>query len=263
MIANRLRQPAARAYFRSRLARRVVASVRNTGRDGGAPDLAHLALYNELMIGPVQRDEALMLHGLIRVVRPATIVEIGFLRGHSAFNFLRAMDDEARLYSFDIDPRAERRARLLASDPRFTFRLRSQTEIGAADIDGRRADFVFLDASHALELNKQTWRRLIELLDDTAIVAVHDTGSVPRPLFEATDHWAIHIEEGWVNDEFEVIGDERGFVNWILEAHPEFAQVHLHSRRTIRCGITLLQKCQPLPRPALPFTLGQDATTST
>jgi hypothetical protein len=45
-----------------------------------------------------------------------------------------------------------------------------------------------------------------------------------------------------------VFPDERAFVNWLLDEHPEFSQVHFHSRRTTRCGITVLQRSEPLPR---------------
>jgi hypothetical protein len=31
--------------------------------------------------------------------------------------------------------------------------------------------------------------------------------------------------------------------------HPGFSQIHLHSRNTLRCGITLLQRSEPLARP--------------
>lgn len=37
------------------------------------------------MGGAVQRDEGLLLHALVRAMRPKTLVEIGFFRGHSAF----------------------------------------------------------------------------------------------------------------------------------------------------------------------------------
>jgi hypothetical protein len=57
------------------------------------------------------------------------------------------------------------------------------------------------------------------------------------------------MEAGWVGDEFEVRSGERAFVNWLLDEHPEFSQVHLHSERTPRCGITLLQRAACLARP--------------
>ncbi len=75
--------------------------------DARRPDLAHLSLHKDTAYRPIQRDEALFLHGLVCLVRPRTIVEIGFFRGASAFNFLRALDPDARFYSFDIDPACE------------------------------------------------------------------------------------------------------------------------------------------------------------
>ena len=239
------------AVLRSRNARRIVALGRWPRTRTEAPDLAHLALYDEKMGGSLQRDEALLLHALVRVVRPKTLVEIGFFRGHSAFNFLRAMDDDSRLYAFDISPESQARAEELSrTDSRLVFRVRSQTDLSPEDIDGREADFIFLDASHDLDLNQQTFARLRAMMAPNAILAIHDTGTVPRRLLEAMDHWALHIEEGWMEDEYEVQSGERAFVNWVLESHPEFAQLHLHSKRTMRCGITLLQRAAPLARPA-------------
>ena len=90
---------------------------------GEAPDISHLTVFSEVADGPVQREEALFLYSLLRVVRPRTVVEIGFLNGRSALNFLCALDADARLYSFDIDERCAARARdLFGHDPRFTFR---------------------------------------------------------------------------------------------------------------------------------------------
>jgi hypothetical protein len=51
-----------------------------------------------------------------------------------------------------------------------------------------------------------------------------------------------------VGGEYEGQPDERAFVNWLLEQHSEFSQIHLHSVRTIRCGLTLLQRSVPLAR---------------
>jgi hypothetical protein len=55
-----------------------------------------------------------------------------------------------------------------------------------------------------------------------------------------------------MDDEREVMPGERAFMNWLLDEHPEFSQVHLHSQRTVRCGITVLQRSAPLPRPPEP-----------
>jgi hypothetical protein len=115
-------------------------------------------------------------------------------------------------------------------------------------VDGRTADFVFIDAAHELSLNQATFERLLPLLAPDAIVAIHDTGAIPRRFIEP-DHFTQSIPQRWVNDEVEHQPDERAFVNWILATHPEFAQIHLHSHHTLRWGLTLVQRGGPLPRP--------------
>lgn len=262
--ARRLRGAVQRAFYRSPRVRRVVSATRwpdlrdplapdALGSEGSpAPDISHLTVFSEVADGPVQREEALLLYSLLRVVRPRTVVEIGFLNGLSALNFLCGLDADARLYSFDSDETCAARARdLFDHDPRLTFRIRSQTELTPDDIDGREADFVFLGASHELDLNRETVRRLLPLMAPDAILAVHDTGTVPRPFVLPGHDW-LESESGWIDDEREVMPDERAFLNWLLDEHPEFSQVHFHSRRTVRCGITVLQRSAPLPRPPEP-----------
>jgi predicted O-methyltransferase YrrM len=228
----------------------LVSAARWPTQRGEAPDISHLTIFSEIADGPIQREEALFLYSLLRVVRPRTVVEIGFLNGRSAFNFLCALDADARLYSFDIDGAARARD-LFGHDPRFTFRTRSQAELTPDDIDGREADFVFLDASHELDLNRTTFSRLLPLMAPNAILAVHDTGTVPRHFVRSGHYW-LESKIGWIDDEREVMPDERAFANWLLDEHPEFSQVHFHSRRTVRCGVTVLQRSAPLPRPPEP-----------
>jgi predicted O-methyltransferase YrrM len=238
------------AYYRSRLIRELSAAARWPRIRRAAPDIAHLAMYDEITWGSVQRDEALVLHALVRAVRPQTVLEIGFLHGDSAFNFLCALDEGARLYSFDTDPESSRLAReRFGHDPRLVFRSRSQDELTADDLDGHRADFVFLDGAHELDINQTTFDRLLPLMTDEAIVAVHDTGTIPRKL-TPSGHWTLELSERWVDDEYEHQPDERAFVNWLLDEHPEFSQIHLHTGRAFRHGMTLLQRREALKRPA-------------
>jgi predicted O-methyltransferase YrrM len=212
-----------------------------------APDVGHLAFYEEMTVGPVQRDEALLLHGLVLVVRPRTVVEFGFHLGHSAYNFLRALDADSRLYSFDIDPRCEQVAqRRFADDPRFVYRTHAQEKLTPGDIDGRVADLVFVDGAHDLALNQETFGRLLPLMSPDAIVAIHDTGTIGRAFIP---DWQTSDTARWIGDGYEHQPDERAFANWVREQHPEFAQIHLHTHRTARQGLTLLQRSGPLPRP--------------
>ncbi|MGH2915001.1 MAG: O-methyltransferase [Solirubrobacteraceae bacterium] len=249
IVARRASWLSMRLFYRYRAVRELVLLLSWPRLRRQAPDLAHIPLLKELVVGPVRRDEALALFGLVRVLRPAVVVEIGFFRGQSAFNFLRAMDAGARLYSFDIDPECAAIAHhRFAHDPRLRFRLRSQGAIEQADLDGDRADLIFLDASHDLALNKATFARLRDVMAERALLIVHDTGTLPRHVFPAR-HPALAERDHWIGgDEYEHLPDERAFVNWILDTNPEFAQIHLHSNRTLRWGLTLLQRTMPLPR---------------
>lgn len=120
------------------------------------------------------------------------------------------MDADARLYAFDISPEARAKAEELSrADPRLVFHACSQTELTPDHIDGRTPDFVFLDASHDLDLNRETFRRLREMIGADTVLAIHDTGTVPRELLEKIDHWALSVDEGWVADEYGVQSGER------------------------------------------------------
>lgn len=212
--------------------------------------LSHLAFYDEdNAVGPVQRDEALLLFALTRVLRPQVVVEVGFLGGQSSFNFLQALAPGARLYSFDIDPTAERIAReTFEAFPNFRFRRVSQEAITPEHVDRQKIGLLFLDASHDLDLNQRTFDRLAPMLEDDGVLAVHDTGAWRRQQFGQL-HQAVAREypQLWASDDdFEHRREERRFVNWVLEERPGYAQLHLHSRHTLRHGMTLLQRRGPL-----------------
>lgn len=238
-----------RRFYTSRTLREVAATVRATVLHRDVPDLAHLAYYDEITLGPIQRDEAILLFGLARMTRPRTVVEIGLNFGHSAYNLLRALDADARLYAFDVDPVCDQVAvRRFADEPRFVYRRRAQQDLTAADVDDREVDLAFVDGAHDLALNRQLFERLAPLLSERAVVAVHDTGTTPGRFIEE-GRPERELPERWFGDEYEPQPDERAFVNWLLEAHPAFAQIHLHTTRVPRYGLTLLQRSAPLRRP--------------
>jgi predicted O-methyltransferase YrrM len=248
-----LKGAAWRWFHRSRTARRLILAYRWPRFRHRAFDLAHLPFFDEEgASGPLQRDEALLLHALVRVLRPRTVVEFGFLGGHSALNFLTALPSGSRLYSFDVDAGSAAAARrFFAGRADFRFVHKSQDEITAADVDGGPIDLAFLDASHELALNRRTFERLQDLLAEDAVVAVHDTGTwAPR-------HMApVHVEHTRAEPGFWLAGgeyahrpEEREFVNWVREAHPEYAQLNLHTTRALRHGMTLLQRSHALTLP--------------
>ncbi|CAN5517266.1 hypothetical protein BH09VER1_BH09VER1_51210 [soil metagenome] len=220
-------------------------------RPEARPPSDHLVTFRgDDAIGPLQRDEALLLLGLVRTTRPQTIVEFGFHYGHSAFNFLQAMDQSAKLYSFDIADHSEAIARKYFNGfSNFTFTKKSQDQFTHTDVDERLIDLVFLDGAHHFEITTKTFEAILPHLADDAIIAIHDTGTWARVHMQKVHKtFTENLPTRWLNDEeyiHEV--DERRFVNWIVETYPEFGSMHFHSKNLVRHGLTLLQRRSLLP----------------
>jgi cephalosporin hydroxylase len=202
--------------------------------------LSHLRNFAEYVGGPIQRDEALLLYGLVKTVDPKTIVEFGFFKGHSSINFLKAMSSGARLYSYDISEGSRKLARRIR-DRRFRFIFKSQTDFNPSDIDYRLVDLAFFDASHNFDLNVATFEKLKDSLSEMAFVIVHDTGAWHGDLkgFETPEGYFLSgsTPAGYIHRP-----DERKFVNYIKTNIGDFDQVHLHSTSKFRHGLTVLQR---------------------
>jgi predicted O-methyltransferase YrrM len=246
-----------RLYFHSKFSRWM---ARWLIRDQRSPlDFSHILSARELQIGPVHRDEAVFLFGLTRILRPRTIVEFGFMNGHSALNFLLAADPECQVFSYDITGRSEGIARrCFGHRYNFSFIRKSQADFSPEDIGNREIDLCFLDASHDLELNLRTFELIRPHLSETAIVAVHDTGVWHRRFFKDEHRTFTNSNAGhgrWIDAErYQPAVSERLFVNALLRNCPEYSQIHFHSAHALRNGITLLQKAAPLltdPQPEL------------
>jgi predicted O-methyltransferase YrrM len=238
------------AFYRSSLFRTFIGFLSVvSGRTTGI-GMSHLLSYRENdAIGPLQRDEALALFGIVKTLRPKIIVEFGFFHGHSAFNFLSALSQDARLFSYDIDNDSCRRARLeFAFDKRFTFLAKSQTDFEAADIGDQKIDFLFFDAAHELILNQETFRRIAPHLGAEGMIAIHDTGLWNRIHFQKIHHEFVDKMPGeWVSDQlYAHQPGERAFIDWIESIYPEFGAIHFHSTQTLRHGFSLLQRRRTL-----------------
>lgn len=205
-------------------------------------DLSHLKDYKELCSGPIQSDEALFLYSLVKVLRPKVIVEFGFYLGHSAINFLRAMPENCKLYSFDHWVKSKQVASQIKDD-RFKFIFKNQQDFFSEDIDNNLIDIIFIDASHKCEINIKMFNKIKNSLNENALILIHDTGSwnidylgeqiknIPSP-----GHYFLNKKE-YLHQP-----DERWFVNYLRRHYPKFNQIHLHSLNTLRHGLTILQR---------------------
>lgn len=220
-------------------------------------DVSHLMAYKESdAMGPIQQSEALFLYALTKVLQPRLIVEFGFSTGESAANFLAAAPANCEIHSFDISPHSAQIAQHMMRDRRLHFHEKSQADFSAEDIGNRQADLVFIDASHDLALNQQTWHRLQNCMSSDCLVIVHDTGTWARDeMRDIHSRFAAQpiTAAGWISrDEFAHQIDERIFVNWVRETDPGYCVMHLHTTRALRHGLSLIQRCQTLSTAIMP-----------
>lgn len=238
-------------FYRFGWIRYILGFYKYITDERAAIGVGHLLCYrNEDAVGPVQRDEALLLFSIVKMVRPRLMLEFGFYRGQSAFNFLQALSNDSKLVSFDISSESEKIAHAdFTRYKNFTFHKKSQTDIVPDDVFNEEVDFVFFDCTHDLEMNKRTLEKTLPLLSEAAIIAVHDTGLWNKALFQKPHcRFVTRKPDNWLdNHTFQPHQEERKFVNWILREHPAFSQIHFHSLRIIRHGITILQYTRPLP----------------
>lgn len=178
-------------------------------------------------LGPLLDADADFLKAIIGMTTPLVVLEFGFLYGDSARAMLSAMRHDARLISIDKD-----RWSNIENEPRFTFHQVSQETFIPEEI----VDFVFLDASHELEINKQTFMNIVPHLSEKAIIAIHDTGKWPHNVYQFNA--GMDTSDG----RYSHCPDEIRFTNWLQDEHPDWQQIHFHSDRETRHGITLLQK---------------------
>jgi predicted O-methyltransferase YrrM len=244
-LQERAASLARHAFLRSRRLRDLAGFLPGRHAAEGKPDLGHLRFFKEEeACGPIQREEALLLFALVRVLRPRVVVEFGLHRGHSSLNFVLALPPGGELHSYDItESAAQIASRLFGGVAGFHYHHKSQESFSTEDVGGKEIDFVLLDAAHDLSLNVATFEKLRPSLAPRAILAIHDTGTWGRAHMRP-EHlaWAADRPDGWLSaEEYVPWNEERRFVNWLLDAHPELSQLHLHSDRTLRHGLTLLQ----------------------
>lgn len=178
----------------------------------------------------IQDADAKLLAGIVSMLAPRTVVEFGYGLGRSSAAMFPMMPSDSRLYSFDPNPNLE----VGIKDSRFTLIPKRGEDLVWADIDQRMIDFIFLDASHELESNKQIFYYASKFLMPKAIIAVHDTG-----------YWTkIHKEgfsEGkWLGHMYFHRPEEREFVEWMQSFG--FQRIDFWTPNTMRHGMTLLQK---------------------
>lgn len=147
-------------------------------------DLSHLVHGDNVVMGPIHDDEALLLYALLRATGGRRVLELGGLNGYSARNFLAAGCEVVTVEVQRLDPLSERHT---------TLRIDCGTV--ADHVDGR-FDMVLFDA-HDLEAEVRAFVELRDkgCIDPATLIVVHDTGWHPEQLLphaEQTDRGWLH-----------------------------------------------------------------------
>lgn len=201
-------------------------------------DLSHLTQEkDERVMGPIQDSDALLLYALVKVTMTRRIVEVGGLKGYSAQNFLKAMDDQGILFTIDVKdiPRM--------AENHITIKSPADN-VNPTTFGKEPIDLVFFDCHQAAQqmnlLNKMEQNGLIH---EGTILALHDTNGHPTKLVP----WAYENTKGeWVHQTAERsmvnILNLKGWQAICLHTQPE-----RHSKNMpFRHGLTLMKKFSKL-----------------
>jgi hypothetical protein len=201
-------------------------------------NLSHLTQPDpQRVIGPIQDDEALLLFALIRVLRIGRVLELGFLDGYSAVNFLRAVGPSGSVYSCDIG----RVPKL--TENHFPI-CKSAADITAVDLGNSPVELLFFDC-HDLDAQLVCFDRLKAsgMITDSTILVLHDTGTHPGKLhrkdYKVGPAEFVHqpVERAMVNRFAEM-----GYSPLCLHIDPSKCSKDLPFRH----GITIMSRFSPL-----------------
>jgi len=199
--------------------------------------LKHLTqAENQEVWGPIQDDEALLLFGLIRVMRLKRILEIGGLSGYSATNFLAAAGEGASVYTIDINPVAK-------VGPTHITIQKNASDIMPADLDHKSLDMVFFDC-HVYQAQMAAFLRLraANIVCDRTVLAWHDTNLHPKKFSPI----GTQVYGGWAHqpEERQMVNEIRRMGYDVISFHTE-ADAH-GPELQFRHGLTIARLFKPL-----------------
>lgn len=192
-------------------------------------DLSHLVQADDQVVaGPVQDDEALLLFAVIRTSRLRRVLELGGFTGYSAHNFLKAMSvfgDDRRVYTVDVNP-------VPLQGDGHVFIHKNARDVAADDVGNEPLDMVFFDC-HDLTASTDLFSRLEAeaLLTSRTLIVLHDTNL----------HY--HVERKGVAHQ----PVERQLVMWLKHKGYDSVSFHTSSRDhgaslPYRHGVTIMQR---------------------
>jgi predicted O-methyltransferase YrrM len=193
----------------------------------------------QLVAGPMQADEMLVLFAMVRTSFVRRVLEIGGWKGDSAYNWLEALrcKNDATVYTVDrrVVPRHDH--------PAVTHKtiLKDAATLVLVDIDNEPIDLLLLDC-HAYEASQHIFNAVIgnNLLSRNGFIVLHDTGLHPKkfkwPFWPGAQ---IPTDQGIIHQPV-----ERLLADWIPLQDCSFQRISFHhdDRYAPRHGMTILQR---------------------
>ncbi|PSC75947.1 tRNA (guanosine(18)-2 -O)-methyltransferase isoform B [Micractinium conductrix] len=189
----------------------------------GKYDLTHLDQdMSQVLMGPIQDDEALVLYAVVRGMRMEAVVEIGGLDSYSAANFIQAMEPfNGTMYTIDVQE--------------------------LPSLHPTRHKVVQKGVYKTTPPVQPVVRN--EMIDNETLIALHDTYVWPRPDWLLDPPQVPKLEEGKVHQPV-----ERAMVNALKDLGWDAFSLHTpfkwHNQEfPQRHGLTLMQRFKPLSVP--------------
>ena len=171
-----------------------------------------------------------LLKMLVQMLRPKHILEVGTFSGYSAICMAEGMDDDAQLYTFEIDDELEDFTRPWIEGSGYSDKI--HFIIGDANIDAPRLgitfDMVFMDGDKRTYC--QTYETMLRLLRPGGVILADNT------------LWDGHVDDPAYDHDKQTQGIRR--FNDLVAADRRVEKVIL----PLRDGITMIRLPRPLRR---------------
>jgi len=194
---------------------------------------------NQVVAGPMQADEMLLIFSLVRTSFMTRVLEIGGFHGDSAYNFLEALrcKPNATVYTVDLHPVPNQNHPTV----RHKTILKDAAELTLEDIDDKPIDLLLLDC-HAFQAQSHIVRTVLtkHILTPHGYIVLHDTG-MHRLGLKWPTIWMPRVPtpNGIVHQPV-----ERLLADWIPLHDCSFQRISFHddARSSPRHGLTILQR---------------------
>ena len=184
------------------------------------------------LIKPWQvREEFLSLLELVEKQKPKCVLEIGTANGGSLFSFARLAESDAVVISIDLPQGKFGRGYPSWKIPVYeSFAKRNQTihllrenshsrdtlEKVKKVLNGKKVDFLFIDADHEYEGVKQDFLQYKTLVSDNGLIGFHDIAHNPNPIYGVEKFWN-EIKNDYKFHEFIKNKDQGGYGIGVIE----------------------------------------------